>query len=192
MSDDVLAQYTTPVRDLVLHAAQYPALRDTLSGVHVPEEIRAPLSTDDMDRMMKIMPGASGQDAVARIIIGSISLHDRSDGLRAALEALVESPVDGDRVVRVTVTPIPRVGIGAMTATYVSQSALRALLRDTPGAETPRTGTPRTGTPRAGTNAAPPVVTQMMFTEDTSVVVDRSIQEEIVARVRAARQRGGY
>lgn len=56
-------------------------------------------------------------------------LLDGQDKIAAELEALINGPVDGDRVARFTQSPIPNVGVGSKTSTWVSVDALRALLR---------------------------------------------------------------
>jgi len=43
----------------------------------------------------------------------------------ARVRALLAARPDGEDVVRVTIRPIPSVGIGEVTGTYVSQHALR-------------------------------------------------------------------
>lgn len=48
--------------------------------------------------------------------------------LRVRVALLADRRPDGDDVVRATVAPIPGVGIGKVTRTYVTQGAIKALL----------------------------------------------------------------
>ncbi len=102
----------TTLSELLQHRQDLLERRDRLS------EARQSLS--DVDRAIDSVEGTAFP-----LLLDVLAEHQQ---LRARVAQLADRRPDGDQVVRATQSPIPGVGLGSLTRTFVEQHAIRALL----------------------------------------------------------------
>jgi len=86
------------------------------------------VDTSDITWTSRIQPSRNAAHAAHLADVALAHFAAEMEGLLEPVTRLAEARPDGDSVVRVTIRPIPGIGIGERTSGYVAQDALRAAL----------------------------------------------------------------